>query len=419
MDTVSALVIGDPHFKAKNLKEGKEFIKRCTAKAQKYNPTFIVCLGDTLDKHEVGRSQPYNLALEFIRELSSIAPFYLIIGNHDLINNQQFLTDAHFFNAVKAWPNVFVVDYPIIAEYQDNTFVFCPYVPPGRFGEALDELTKAGEAWELSDCIFAHQEFMGCKMGAIESIDGDIWDPDYPPVISGHIHDEQEVSPNIYYPGSSVQHSFGESPNKKIWHVVFDQIEDPPYFEISKINLGMKGKKMVYTTIDEIETFDFNLCNKYDIKLGIKGSSEQFKVFRRGNFYTRLIKSGVKISYTAIKTDRKELERRTRDEVSYYGMLKELVKEKSDEVKNVYTELVEERAVIINDNSEIEQPDNSEPEQVSEIEQPDNSEPEQVSEMEQVSETEHSSLEGFTIYCDSAAESQDGLEESETEEFST
>ena len=344
MDNITALIIGDPHFKAKNLKEGRDFVDRCVAKAERYQPTFIVCLGDILDKHEVGRSPPLNISLEFIRRLGEVAPFYLIIGNHDLINNQQFLTDEHFFNAVKLWPehcNVHIVDYPMWAEYGDFTFAFCPYVPPGRFKEAMDELTKGGEAWELADCIFAHQEFLGCKMGAIESLNGDDWDENYPPVISGHIHDDQELSPNIYYPGSSVQHAFGESPNKRIWYVTFGQLEEPPYFDIKKVNLGMKGKKMIYKNIEDVEQFDFNLTNKYHIKLSLKGTTEQFKVFRRGNFYSRLIKAGVKIAYASIKTSRDDLVRRTREETSYHGMLRELVKEKSEEVKAVYSKLCE------------------------------------------------------------------------------
>ncbi len=49
-----------------------------------------------------------------------------------------------------------------------------PYVPPGRFVEALNIIDN--EWWKNVNCIFAHQEFYGCKMGAIESIEGDKWD---------------------------------------------------------------------------------------------------------------------------------------------------------------------------------------------------------------------------------------------------
>ena len=59
--------------------------------------------------------------------------------------------------------------------------------------------------------IFSHQEFSGCKMGAIISIEGDKWSLDYPHIVSGHIHSRQIPQKNIYYPGAAMQHAFGES----------------------------------------------------------------------------------------------------------------------------------------------------------------------------------------------------------------
>ncbi len=54
------------------------------------------------------------------------------------------------------------------------------------------------EWWKNVNCIFAHQEFYGCKMGAIESIEGDKWDHSFPLVIRGHIHSEQRPQKNIF-----------------------------------------------------------------------------------------------------------------------------------------------------------------------------------------------------------------------------
>ncbi len=36
-------------------------------------------------------------------------------------------------------------------------------------------------------------------------------DHSFPLVISGHIHSEQRPQKNIFYPGSVIQHAFGES----------------------------------------------------------------------------------------------------------------------------------------------------------------------------------------------------------------
>lgn len=346
----TAYVIGDPHFRNGVLKEGEEFLRRCVAKAKQCEPTFIVCLGDILHTHETTHSQSYNLAVRFIQSLSDIAPTYLLIGNHDYINNQQFLTDAHFFNPLKGQPNITIVDTPTYASYGDQSFVFVPYVPPGRFIEALNRITEQGEAWDVCDAIFAHQEFLGCKMGAIQSLQGDEYDESYPPVISGHIHDAQELG-NIYYPGSAIQHAYGESPDKRVWLVTFGT-DDPPYFDIKKFNLGMKGKKMVYMSLDDVETFDFDVLKKYHVKLSLKGTTEGFKVFRRGSFYTKLTKAGVKIAYSPIAVERETLSRSTREETSYRGMLRQLVKERSAEVQAVYNELLEDSVATESDDED-------------------------------------------------------------------
>lgn len=340
--TVKAFVIGDPHFKAKLLEEGGEFAERTLKAARRAGPDFIVVLGDTLDTHEVVRVQPHNLACDLVEGLSRIAPVYLLIGNHDFINQSQFLTTNHIFGPLKKWKNVTVVDKPVYDTYGDYSFVFCPYVQPGRFTEALDRLVSEGETWDLADCIFAHQEFHGCKMGAITSEEGDKWDEAYPPVISGHIHNAQTVGENVFYPGSALQHAFGEDPDKRLWEVTFGGTDEPPYFTVKKIHLGMKGKKIVYLDMGDVENFNEKLLERYHIKLTLRGTSEQFKVFRRGKRYADLRKKGVKFSYDPVASDNEAIagEARSRKQISFVEVLKEVVRTKTDPVKNAYREIV-------------------------------------------------------------------------------
>ena len=55
------------------------------------------------------------------------------------------------------------------------------------------------------------RSFMVVKWVAIESVEGDKWSLEYPNVISGHIHSNQTIQKNVYYPGAAMQHAFGES----------------------------------------------------------------------------------------------------------------------------------------------------------------------------------------------------------------
>ena len=104
----------------------------------------------------------------------------------------------------------------------------------------------------------------------------------------------------------------------------------------------MKSKKIIYTTLDDVESFDFKQLEKYHIKLSIKGPSEGFKVFRRGAFYAKLIKAGVKMTYSPIVAERAEVGRHTRDDISYKDVLREIVSAKSDAVKEVYAHVLGE-----------------------------------------------------------------------------
>jgi DNA repair exonuclease SbcCD nuclease subunit len=214
MESKRILCIGDPHFRVENITEVEEFIAKLIPLIEDRKPDFIVVLGDLLHTHERVHTIALNKAYDFINQLRKLAKTFVIVGNHDYIQNQQFLTENHWMNGMKEWENVVIVDK--VLEFED--FVFCPYVPPGRFEEALD--TLSGYDWRQSSCIFAHQEFYGCKMGAIISVDGDKWGESFPVVVSGHIHSKQQPQKNVYYTGSAMQHAFGESEENII--AVFD-----------------------------------------------------------------------------------------------------------------------------------------------------------------------------------------------------
>ena len=169
---VKVLCIGDTHFKVSEAPQIDVFIKKVSEIVDIKKPDFVVILGDILDNYNIYNEVSLNQAVKFLRLISSKVLTFLLIGNHDYPNNSQFLSSRHAFNALKYWgENMVVVDtvqiYELGEEGKNDSFVFyfVPYVPPGKFVEALETMD---EIWENSDCIFAHQEFKGCKMGIIE-----------------------------------------------------------------------------------------------------------------------------------------------------------------------------------------------------------------------------------------------------------
>ena len=310
------IAIGDPHFKIKNIVQVDKFIEKLLALIKEKKPDFIVVLGDLLHHHERIHALALNKAYEFIDKLRQEAFTYILVGNHDMINNQQFLTKNHWMNGLKEWDNIKVIDTTHSTSINNHKFVFCPYVPPGRFIEALN-VTE----WKDANIIFAHQEFYGCKMGAIESEDGDKWDLELPYVVSGHIHSNQTIQPNIYYPGAAMQHAFGESEKNII-----------PYFELEEtrkleeINLGLSRKRIIYIDANDLE--EYTIPETADqIRLTVSGTFEQFKVFKKSKKYKKLLKSGLKVIYKAKKQKLPEI--KTND---FVKILKELVQRENNEI---------------------------------------------------------------------------------------
>ena len=215
-------------------------------------------------------------------------------------NNQVFLTPDHWLNALKEWENLTVVDTVIKTSINGNDFVFCPYVFPGRFEEALNLVLN--DDWKDVKCIFCHQEFEGCKMGAIISIDGDRWTTEYPNIISGHIHKNQTIN-NIYYPGSSMQVSFGETDKNILSNVIFDK-EKSDYI-LEEIEIDLPRKKILYMDVEELENFNLEKT-KDKLKITISGSYEEFKTLKKTKKYKEITNDGVQIVF---KTKKKEMQK--------------------------------------------------------------------------------------------------------------
>src|SRR5437016_7753419 len=124
--TVRLLVNGDPHFKVNNAVQTAEFTEKYVALAQRLRPDAIINLGDSLDKHRDIDVEPLTQVTECFRRLVQIAPLYILIGNHDRINNSDFLTGKHPFSAVGEWPNTTVVDTTKVATIKGLNFVMVP-----------------------------------------------------------------------------------------------------------------------------------------------------------------------------------------------------------------------------------------------------------------------------------------------------
>lgn len=286
---MKALIIGDPHFKTDNVQETSLLEKECISICKKYKPDFAVILGDILDRHETIHVTPLCRAVEFLKNLKNLCKLYVLIGNHDLKNNKQYMSTEHPFCSLKHWgDNIIIVDKPIMDTINNNKFVFCPYIPPGRFNEAI----KTVEDWKTAICIFAHQEFKGCNMSGIVSSTGDIWNINDPHVVSGHIHTYQKPQKNILYPGTPFQHNFNDTEDKAISMLFFDSKNE--YTE-ERIPLNIPKKITINVSYNKLSDVIIPENNK--VKIIINASPSEIAVSNKNYFVTTWRKQGIKILF--------------------------------------------------------------------------------------------------------------------------
>jgi DNA repair exonuclease SbcCD nuclease subunit len=323
------LAIGDPHFMLSNLSETKRYTKKIVSLIKSEAPDLVVVLGDVFHTHEKKHILVEKEVTYFLKNISNLVTVYLLVGNHDMINSQQFLTTNHAFSAYKYWDNLIVCDKPLKLVLNDKLFIFTPFTPPGKLFEALDTLDN----WKSSDCVFAHQEIHNCYFNPTTlSEHGDKWDESFPMLISGHIHDEQWIGKNVYYPGSSMQHGYSENSEKIVCLATFEDSKIPT---IERYDLGMKRKKIVYIDIGDLDSF--KIPNDETIKLVIKGTPEEIKTIRKRKDYHDLV-FNTKVSFIPreFKYDVKSKKK------SVIEILKDLVINEPDNVKQALEVLLRE-----------------------------------------------------------------------------
>ena len=311
LDKIKILTVGDPHFKTDNPRETEELTKKLVSLVEENDYDALVLLGDLLHTHERAHMDPFNRIYLLLRNLYKLIPVYVIVGNHDRRNNSDFMTDIHFFGPYKEWPktdkgSISIVDQGLVLNIKGLKVILLPYVPAGRFDEALIALLKRESLYDeekslddiLNDyhVIFAHQDFYGAQYGSAISDNGDKWPLTRPYVISGHIHNYCQLQKNIIYTGTPLQHAFDEKDNKAIsaftWNLPLEKLN--PIIPIEeRIDLSLRKKVEIKLLWSDVATYvpDEN----YDIKLILIGTSSELKAIKQTAKYLELRKQVLKI----------------------------------------------------------------------------------------------------------------------------
>lgn len=321
---MSFLCIGDIHFNVKNSIESDEFISELYKHLENNVYDFVVILGDILHTFEQSQQSSFNRASSLLISLNKICKTYLIIGNHDRPNNNVFMTDEHFFNSFKKYKNIRVIDKTL----RDGDYIFVPYVAPGRFKEALNDIDKKNVK-----CIFAHQEFKGCKLGMLKSEIGDVWSEEDIPIISGHIHDFHIPQKNIFYVPTPFQHGFSDNGEKFICNFKINDNRGELYINniyYNKIFLNITKKRLLDMTLEEFK--NHKVDKNYITKIMLNGDSkiinEYLKKCEKNNY--------IRIQIIDIKNKNECIEYKKNNDKSLKQLIEEKINKESDELIKEY-----------------------------------------------------------------------------------
>lgn len=244
-------------------------------------PDLIINLGDTYDKHTI-TSYDINTATKFFECFDSNIKHYVLVGNHEMINNN--------FNAVSLLnniSNITVIDEPCTI---DN-FAFLPYCD-----------YKSILQFPEGDFLFSHNDIQG------SSIRGDFVLPEgidqqdlkkYKLVFNGHIH-KPSIMNNIINVGSVTTHSFSDDENSVPQCYLFDtetlnlttlRPNCCPLFRKFDIKLGMESLEQYINRLDKNYKYILHVICPFELKDEVKTYLDQNEYIISARINTKIDKS--------------------------------------------------------------------------------------------------------------------------------
>lgn len=339
------LFIGDPHFKGDNAAETELMHTQTLELIKNENPDIVIVGGDTLHSHEKINFYPFkraSLYLVAIRQAFK-GKLVLLIGNHDRPRNRGYLVDDHAFNLMALWPNTLLVDKVLIDEQKTRDGGTCklcyvPYYPVGELHKELQE-AKLEPPYGDIDMFFMHQEVKGAKMGAITSKEGDLWESSYPVCFSGHIHDYQEVTSNFIYPGTPLQHGFGDRTHKTVSLIGLDLHSTSKRYRMSqhrRYAFKIPKKLQLILTAEELKVFQLEPLTI--VKIKVRDSTAAYNAVMRLEHVKALTKTiGVKIVHESTDATPQLIQpSSTKVKVSFQDRFRQALKAEEEHVKTTF-----------------------------------------------------------------------------------
>lgn len=162
----------------------------------------IIGLGDFFDNRNIIPIDLLNYGTDIVETISKIAPFHIIIGNHDLWSKST--SEINSVRPFRYIPNVFIYDKATKVDYNGLKLLMMPYVD-----NRLEQIKIINDN---KDCeyLFCHSDLNGAKMHltSVANKNADKIDINefysFRKVYSGHLHVVQSTK-NFTFVGSIFQ----------------------------------------------------------------------------------------------------------------------------------------------------------------------------------------------------------------------
>ena len=210
----------------------------------------IVHLGDLFDNRNVIPINLMNYTLDIVEEISKIAPFHIIIGNHDLYSKST--GEINSVRPFKHIDNIFIYDKPTKIEFEGVGILMVPYIDNRKEQISIINNNK--------DCkyLFCHSDLNGAKLHMTsaghrnaDKIDIDDF-KDFRKVYSGHYHIVQRDQ-NFTFVGSIFQMDRNDYKDQKGIFIIDVENEEEEFVENKVSPVFRKYNVISETDVDGLD----------------------------------------------------------------------------------------------------------------------------------------------------------------------
>ena len=217
----------------------------------------IIHLGDLYDNRNIIPINLLNYGLNIVEQIADIAPFHILIGNHDCWHKSS--SDVNTLKSFKYIPNVFIHDKTNIIEFNGYKLCMMPYI------ENKDEQITVIK--DNIDCsyLFCHSDLNGARMHLTSAAQRnknkiDISEfSSFRKVYSGHIHIQASYD-NFTFVGNNFEMDRNDIDNQK-GIFVLDTNKELELFIPN--NISPKFKKIYVNKEEDIDLLTENVTKDW------------------------------------------------------------------------------------------------------------------------------------------------------------